>query len=505
MRRSASRTALLLAGLVAVVLFAGIRTNPAETGDARRHDAARWNSMRNSSGDAILGDAGPDLKSLRTPLSDAVDVSDFLHHSRAFARVRAAMFAMDVELASLDPRHVPYSPRVPPRHEADVGMPEPSSFQCRQMSDGFEVCEYQNVCADVPSPVRDPDGRYASSGDRVSQVQTLYFVGSDVVPSMTMKGSQWPQDRAAVAASAPGHCAAVVNVVLDELPWPAQKQPSDCLRWARHFVRLYPQGSVSIPFRVSRGWTAGFDSTWEDIPVLDAFRRERITPFSTPFDAAIIPANATLSVAHGGAYDGVVTWVDNLYVAHNILDAHLWGFSQAVATPLLSAYWANVSQAWNLPPLENLLILGTPAWKPDQLGLNDPWSPWAPWHMKNADKWALGLLRNTLEYVTGRVPWRGLAGPAGVTQDVPFSHLRELVRRLTAGQEPTPGQPVALPTALPFEWTFLSHPPGAGTRVIYSHADLPLASTAIGSRDSPHACSMCNLVVSFSLACSPLI
>ena len=135
-----------------------------------------------------------------------------------------------------------------------------------------------------------------------------------------------------------------------------------------------------------------------------------------------------------------------------------------------------------LPPLDNLLILGTPAWKPDQLKLSDAWSPWAPWEMKNADKWALGYLKNALQYMTGRMPWRGVAGSTSDVGEVMkggFDSLSELVHILTEGRGPPLGQSVPMPSAIPYEWSFLSHPSGAGTRVIYSHADLPIVRTRI--------------------------
>lgn len=54
-------------------------------------------------------------------------------------------------------------------------------------------------------------------------------------------------------------------------------------------------------------------------------------PFGAPLHPSVIPPNATLSVAHGGSFPGVVTWVDNLYLARDILEAHLWGWSQVRA------------------------------------------------------------------------------------------------------------------------------------------------------------------------------
>lgn len=78
--------------------------------------------------------------------------------------------------------------------------------------------------------------------------------------------------------------------------------------------------------------------------------------------------------------------VDNLYLARDVLESHLWGWSsvrvpvvsmlfhrspnlaaQTVAAPVLAAHWANVSAHWDLPPMDNLLVYGTPAWKRPQV------------------------------------------------------------------------------------------------------------------------------------------
>jgi hypothetical protein len=57
--------------------------------------------------------------------------------------------------------------------------------------------------------------------------------------------------------------------------------------------------------------------------------RSRITPFGSPFNSRMLRPNETLSAAHGGAFPGIVTWVDHLYVARDVLESHLWGWAQA--------------------------------------------------------------------------------------------------------------------------------------------------------------------------------
>ena len=346
MRRSTAKSAALLLFILAVLLF---WRSDETVGVKKFHKWSRFNGDTSGSNSSLqyssqinkncgdhLNCIAVELMNLRQSRSEGISVAtpsesalqrinEYLERSKSIIRLRAARFALDVELAKYAPDPLgTYA--TPPL--ADVGLPEPSSYNCRQMADGFETCEYQNICADVPGPIRDPDGSFARFGDTVSQIKTLYFVGSDVVPSFSRLGQEWPENHSAIASHAPPHCRAHIHALISELPWPRSPLTAECGRWLRHFMRLYPNRRVSIPFRVSRGWNAGFDSVWEDISTLKSFQRERITPFSAPFDSAIVSPNETLSAALGGAYDGIVTWVDNLYVAHNILDAHLWGFSQ---------------------------------------------------------------------------------------------------------------------------------------------------------------------------------
>ena len=56
-------------------------------------------------------------------------------------------------------------------HEDDVMYPEPSTANCRMSQDAFDVCQYENVCFDLPGPFR-PDNR--------DDPPVLWFIGSDV-------------------------------------------------------------------------------------------------------------------------------------------------------------------------------------------------------------------------------------------------------------------------------------------------------------------------------------
>jgi hypothetical protein len=156
-----------------------------------------------------------------------------------------------------------------------------------------------------------------------------------------------PWHRSDVAQQAPPHCRRLVDASARLLkgasplsPDELAAAPPDCLRWLRHFLRLYPAHytsarsasveSASIPLRVANPTDIGFDSIFEDMnPDLRALEiRSRIIPFGTGLRPAVIHPNETLSVAHGGTFPGVVTWVDNLWLARANLESHLWGWAQ---------------------------------------------------------------------------------------------------------------------------------------------------------------------------------
>lgn len=218
-----------------------------------------------------------------------------------------------------------------------------------------KVCEYENVCADLPSPALGVGQGYAS------QTDGIYFVGSDIVPSYARsRAGNWPRDREAVAAEAPTECRNVAAAAGRGESWvDGETQgglPSPrCLRWLRHFLRLYPRPGTSVPWRVDMPDDQGFDcesapqrcntlvvdaiicfaAVFEDIPEGVAYDYSRLLPFrrvrrrhsrerkrekkeafrcfahsshSSMLTATVISPNETLSVAHGGSFPGVVTW-----------------------------------------------------------------------------------------------------------------------------------------------------------------------------------------------------
>lgn len=84
-------------------------------------------------------------------------VERFIANRAAHARLSAARFALDLELAALqrgdlEPAKTPVDAvQMPPRHEADVGLPEPATFLCRMLPDGFEVRAW--MCPSQPRPL----------------------------------------------------------------------------------------------------------------------------------------------------------------------------------------------------------------------------------------------------------------------------------------------------------------------------------------------------------------
>ena len=122
-----------------------------------------------------------------------------------------------------------------------------------------KVCEYENVCADLPSPALGVGQGYAS------QTDGIYFVGSDIVPSYARsRAGHWPRDREAVAAEAPTECRHVAAAAGRGESWVDNETqaglPSPrCLRWLRHFLRLYPRPGTSVPWRVDTPDDQGFD------------------------------------------------------------------------------------------------------------------------------------------------------------------------------------------------------------------------------------------------------
>ena len=87
----------------------------------------------------------------------------------------------------------------------------------------------------------------------------------------------------------------------------------------------------------------------------------------------------------------------------------------------------------------------------------------------------MGYLRHALRYVRGgQTPWRGgelgrLSPNASAPLVDRYPWLDAFVAALKAQGAPTQGQ-VPLPVAIPHDMASLAHPPGMGTRMIFSIA-----------------------------------
>lgn len=73
-------------------------------------------------------------------------LSRYTDDAKAVARLSKARYLLDIELAASraaldDPTKGTRSTgQYPPADEADIHLPEPSTFVCRMLPDGFEVC-----------------------------------------------------------------------------------------------------------------------------------------------------------------------------------------------------------------------------------------------------------------------------------------------------------------------------------------------------------------------------
>jgi hypothetical protein len=77
--------------------------------------------------------------------SIVAQVARFKQDSAVHARLASSRFALDQQMAALQatrsgPGARLPTPLMPPLQEADLGFPEPSTFTCRMLPDGFEVC-----------------------------------------------------------------------------------------------------------------------------------------------------------------------------------------------------------------------------------------------------------------------------------------------------------------------------------------------------------------------------
>lgn len=167
-----------------------------------------------------------------------------------------------------------------------------------------------------------------------------------------------------------------------------------------HF--LAPEGSAGrarlerlLAERSHTGFTYDFADTTES----NILWRERVMPFSSGrLEVDIIEPSAASPAAAGGSFAGMVTRIDDMYIAQNTLGSHLWGWALSVGFPLFGAAHANVTQGLRFPPLKNFLMLvdsgesQSAYWKAWRAGT--PYSE----HV-GTDRWVREFLDHMLSYV----------------------------------------------------------------------------------------------------------
>lgn len=249
----------------------------------------------------------------------------------------------------------------------DEQLPDPSTVSCHMQSDSSDLCEYENVCFDIPSD------------ESPANDATIYLLQSDTIDPESI-GSNRPTEPAAAFASAAA--------------WAAQQRAN---RHARRQETVWPGRSVkSVVDNGMKDWL-----TWDFIDVIESNpgHRPRVVPFGSRYQVKMIQPAEGIPRVLGGTFDGLVTWVDHLYMTQSILHAHLWGFSQSVAFPLFGAGHANTSLRLDLPPIDNLWIA------PDRYSFTGhvevAWNEGNPYQRAGPGKWVMGMLRNELEFLAG--------------------------------------------------------------------------------------------------------
>lgn len=390
-------------------------------------------------------------------------------------------------------------------HEDDLLFPEPSTANCRMLQDAFDVCSYEHVCFDLPGPFR-PDNR--------DDPPVLWMVGSESLgragagsgkhfetygpPTDGSGDGEGGPHLVEAAARAAAAAEADAEGGGDDV---AGAPASSADRACRHAHRLAPHSGGSGPrdiLRLARDHNRYlFDTVFVDVTEDDLASRPRVLPWASFMRTGVINPSDTVSAAHGGSYNGTVTWVDNLWVAMTMVNAHLWSFGANVAFPLFGAWVANQSMGMGLPPADNFLVYNTEGWKKDRLDLPSPFD----WHGGNEGKWSQGFLRNLLTYVhphraepyNGKVP----SGKAGRYPAVEAVLAAAYAQAAADGKVPKlpPGQTLPafngsdtsgtyggvfdallpyLPAQVPWEFLTLRNNASLGSRILWNLNDVPL-------------------------------
>jgi len=119
-----------------------------------------------------------------------------------------------------------------------------------------------------------------------------------------------------------------------------------------------------------------------------------------------------------------VTWLDDAYIASNVLNSHLWGFGASVAFPLFGAAHANLSLRLGLPPIRNLIITAPRDYAQEHVDL--AWAEGSPYALSDSEAWVMGLLGEALTWIDSfgaraeEIAENGATPPAPGRGAVPF-------------------------------------------------------------------------------------
>jgi hypothetical protein len=388
--------------------------------------------------------------------------------------------------------------------ELDEEFPDPTSMSCHMQADSSDICVYENACVDVPSDLTGP-------GDAVLHLVGSDHLGVDTVPSTLAPA---PHHRLSPVGVSQADAAAVVVVDAGEggesgggddddgtesgsesssssstsPPSPPSPSPADAAAsaWAswqrarRHADRL-ASGHAAKEWGLGRVVREGLSDrlSWDFIDVVPEHpgSRPRAVPFGSRFLADIVRPEETVPRVLGGAFDGAVTWVDDLYAAQSVLHDHIWGFSQGVGFPLLGAGFANASLRLNLPPLANVFVAA------DQFMASahrtTAWAAGHPYASAGTGAWITGLLESELRFLTGGAdPFVGSGRP--LRKQVPGKEggaTAAAAAAAAAAANADPGVPSSFAAAGDRAGTF---PLGAAVAALVSEA----AAAACGHPDA---------------------
>ena len=241
----------------------------------------------------------------------------------------------------------------------------PSTVHCYAAPDGSDFCEYTNACVDLPDPA-------APAG--IPVVHLLATAESEA---------------ALRTGQGPAHL--LLHYKAMRARWPG----------------------LALEDLARNGLQSGYTFDYEDVLEARAGQAPRAQPFSSKFTASVMPLQEAAGLRN-------IAWLDDLYLAPNLLGKHLWGFMASVGSPLVSAHFFNHSAGLGLPPITNLLVSGVLGEERSNaetayvLG-----QPWTSAFTANGWAWSWGCLVSLLQWVQG-ASRSASAGRSSVSGSAPF-------------------------------------------------------------------------------------